>query len=144
MGQIYSVSKDSAALSASDDFLTITAPAGRSLKIHEISVTGMGTVSAANEIKVARSSSGTTPTAVTPAPLNPNAPSASFTAASAWSTPPTLGAVLLRLGVNANGGAYRWVAKQGCEIEIPGGGQVSIRGAGTTSTMTMHALIEEI
>lgn len=144
MGQIYSVSKDAAALSASDDFLTITAPAGRSLRIHEISVAGMGTASAANEIRVARSTGGVTPVAVTPVPTNPNASAAGFTAASSWATPPTLGNVLLRLGVNANGGIYRWVAKPGCELEVPAGGQISIRGAGTTSSMAMHVLAEEV
>lgn len=143
MGSIYSVSKDAAALSASDDFLTITAPAGRSLRVHEISLGGMGTASSANEVKVMRSTGGTTPVAVTPVPLNPNAAAAAFSAASSWTTPPTPGAVLLRLPVNANGGVYRWVAKPGCEIEIPGGGQISIRGAGTASVISAHALVEE-
>lgn len=144
MGQVYSVSKDAAALPAAGDFLTITAPANRSLRIHEISVGGMGTASSANEIKIARSTGGATPTAIAPEPLNPNAVVADFTAASAWATQPTLSSVLLRLPVNANGGVYRWVAKPGCEIEVPAGEQISLRGNGTTSIINAHALVEEI
>lgn len=144
MGQIYSVSKDAAALPAAGDLLTITAPAGRALRIHEISLGGMGTASSANEIKVARSTGGVTPTDVTPVPLNPNAITSEFTAASGWATQPTLSVVLLRLPVNANGGVYRWVAKPGCEIEVPAGEQISLRGNGTTSIINSHMLIEEI
>ena len=144
MSRIYSVSRANAALPAGDDFLTITAPATHALKIHEISAGGMGTASSANEINVARSTGGTTPVAVTPTPLDPNDTAAAFTAASSWATPPTLGAVVLRLPVNANGGVYRWVAKPGCEIVIPPSGQLSIRGAGSTSVVNAMALVEEI
>jgi len=144
MGARYSVSRTAAALSTTADTLTITAPAGRSLKIWAIRLYGGGAATAYNEALVARSTGGTTPTAITPVPLNADAAAASFTAASTWSVTPTLGAVLRRIGVNSNGAAVQEVYPPGQEIDIPAGGQISFRSASGTGAIAMDVIVEQI
>jgi hypothetical protein len=145
MGATYRVTKVSTAMTTTDDIVTITAPSGRSLRILEISIGAMGTTSAANEIGVYRSTGGTTPTAITPVPLNADYAAATFTAAGAWATDPTLGVVLDRIAVNANGGGVQKpLVFPGFAIEIPGGGQVSIRSVSGTSSVVCSVLVEQI
>jgi hypothetical protein len=145
MGQFYSLSRAASALSTTNDTLTIIAAAARALRIHEVMLAGQGTASAANEVAVARSSAGTTPGgAVTEVGLNPNNAALAATNATTWSVQPTLGDVLLRLGVNANGAINRWVAKPGQEIEVPAATQISIRSISGTSSVSLHVIVEEI
>lgn len=144
MGARYSITKTSTALSTTADAVTITAPAGRSLKIWAIRVYGMGVATAANEIAVARSTGGATPVAITPVPLNADSAAATFTAASGWTTQPTLGVVIDRIGVNANGAYTPLVFMPGTEIDIPGGGQVSLRSISGTSLATISVTVEQV
>lgn len=144
MGARYGVNRTAAALSTSADTLTITAPAARSLKIWQIAIYGQGTASAANEVLISRSTVGTTPTAITPTPLNSDSAAATFTAASTWSIPPTIGVTIRRVGMNANGAAIILTFPPGMEIDIPGGGQVSFRSAVGTSSASFDVVVEQV
>lgn len=144
MGLIYSVSRSNVALSTTTDLLTITAAAARSLRIREISIGGMGTASAANELGVQRSTGGATPVSVTPEKSNPALPTQGFTVASSWTTQPTLsGGPFLRLPVNSNGGVFRHVPPPGSEIEIAGAGQLSFRSVVGTGVVSITVVVEE-
>jgi hypothetical protein len=145
MGARYKVNRVSTALSTTADLVTIVAPANRSLRIWEFTIGGMGTTSAANEVVLNRSSGGATPSAlITPQPLHPDYAAATFTAPTAWATQPTQGVTLDRLPVNANGGGLRKVFPPGSEIEIPAGGQLSIRSAIGTSPVTLDLVVEQV
>lgn len=145
MGATYRVTKVSTALSTTADSMTITAPAGRSLRILSIDVGMMGTASAANELGVYRSTTGTTPVAITPVPTHPDFAAATFTAAGSWTTQPTLGVVLDRIPLNANGGGIQKpLVFPGFAIEIPGGGQISFRSISGTSNIVMSVLVEQL
>jgi hypothetical protein len=144
MGARYTVSKTSTALSTTADAVTITAPAGRSLKVWAIRMYGGAAASAYNEVLVSRSTGGATPVAITPVPLNADFAAATFTAASGWTTQPTLGATLRRIGVNANGSAIQMPFPPGSEIDIPGGGQLSVRSVSGTSAVSMEIDVEQI
>lgn len=144
MGAVYSVTRTAAALSTSADTLTITAPAARSLKIKEIRLYGAGTASAYNEVLISRSTGGTTPTAITPVPLNADYAAATFTAASTWSVTPTIGVTIRRVGVNANGAVVSLVFPPGSEIDVPGAGQISFRSASGTGSVAFEAIVEQI
>ena len=144
MGARYTVSKASTALSTTADSVTITAPAGRSLKIWGIRMYGGAAASAYNEVLVSRSTGGATPVAITPTPLNADFAAATFTAASGWTTQPTLGATIRRIGVNSNGAAIQQPYPPGSEIDVPGGGQVSIRSASGTGAIAIEVDVEQI
>lgn len=140
----YAVNISNTALNTSNDIMTFIAPANRRVRIHEISIGGMGTASAANELRVARSTGGTTGGgALTSEPVDPDSVAAGSTVNSTWSAQPTIGNVILRLPVNANGGIYRWVAKPGEEIVIRNSGQLSLRSAVGTSNVSVHVVFEE-
>lgn len=154
-GFVYTLARVSTALSTTNDWITIVSAAAKALRIHEIAFFGDGTASAANDIIVVRPTASGTGGATggpTPAPLNPGAPAASFTNVTTYATTqptlPTTTAALLRFGVNANGGVYRWVAKPGSEIFIPAGnnlaGTLSIRSVSGTSSVTGYVIIEEL
>ena len=144
MGAKYIVNKTQTALNTTKDSLTITAPATRALKVSNIRAYGGGTASAANEIGIHRSTVGTTPTAITPTPLSTLAPAAGFTAASLWTTDPTLGVVIDRMAVNSNGGVAAVAIGPGNEIEIPPSGQISFRAISGTGIVTLSCLVEEV
>lgn len=142
---LYAVTRSSTALNTSQDLLTLVASASKPLRVYIVDIKGQGTTSAANEVSAARSSGGTTGGGgITPAPLNSNAASASFAAYTTWSVQPTLAAVLWRFGVNANGGVDKFVAIPGAEIQVPAGGQLSLRSASGTSNVTVSVLVEEV
>lgn len=144
MGARYSVNKIGTALITTADSMTITAPATRALKISEIRLYGQGTATAANEMLVSRSTGGATPVAITPQPLAVSSPAAAFTAAGSWTTQPTLGVTLRRIGVNSNGAYSPLVFMPGNEIEIPPSGQISLRSANGTGIVTIDVIVEEI
>jgi hypothetical protein len=144
MGARYSANKVGTALSTTADSMTITAPATRALKIWEIRVYGQGTTSAANEILVSRSTGGVTPVAITPQPRATLSAASATTVAGSWTTQPTLGVTIDRIGVNANGAYTPLVFMPGNEIEIPPSGQVSLRSAVGTGTVTIDVVFEEI
>lgn len=142
---LYTVTKTSTALSTSNDSVTIVASSTKPLRVYMVDIKGMGTSSAANEVLLSRSSSGTTGGGgITPAKLNSNANAASFSAYTTWSAQPTLGESLWRFGVNANGAIDKFIAIPGAEIQIPVSGQLSIRSASGTSNVAINLLIEEV
>ncbi len=145
MPGLYSVSVSNTALNTSNDLMTIISSSGRRVRIVEISIGGMGTASAANELEVARSSSGTTPGGgLTIEPLSSDQAASASNVYTTWAAQPTLGDVLLRLPVNANGGIYRWVARPGEELEIRNAEQLSLRSAVGTSNVSVHVIFEEL
>lgn len=138
---LFVVTRTSSALSTSADTVTLVAGASKPLRVLYVEASGMATASAANEIVIARSSSGTTPGGgITPAPLAGSG-SAGFNAYTSWAVQPTLGNVMHRLTVNANGGKDRFNPAPGLEIEVPAGGQVSIRSASGTSNVTLNSIV---
>lgn len=142
---LYTVSRASTALSTSNDLVTIVATSSKPLRVYLAELKGMGTTSAANAVLVSRSSGGTTGGGgITPTPLNSGSAAASFAAYTTWSAQPTLGAALLRLGVNANGGIDKWQAFPGGEIQIPVSGQLSIRSESGASNVLVNLVIEEV
>lgn len=142
---LYTVSRTSAALSTSNDALTIIASSTKPLRVYVVDMKGMGTASAANEVLLSRSTGGTTPGgAITPSPINSGSSAASFTTATTWSAQPTLGVTLWRFGVNANGAIDKFTALPGAEIQVPVSGQLSIRSASGTSNVALNVLIEEV
>lgn len=144
MGAKYAVTKVGTALSTTNDSMTITAPATRALKILEIRAYGQGTTSVANEILVSRSTGGATPVAITPQPLAAGSPAAVFTAAGSWTTQPTIGVTLKRIGVNANGAYSPLIFMPGNEIEVPPSGQLTLRSAVGTGVVTLDVVVEEV
>lgn len=146
----FAASVSPAAPATTNDVLTLTAASVRRAFVHEVSVSGLGTASAANELDVARATTvGVTPTAQTPTQIDPHSAAAASTVATAWATQPVVNAVkLLRLGCNSNGGVYRWVAKPGEEIALYStstDGQLSVRfGVGGAQQMAVGLIFEEM
>ena len=133
----YTARVENTALSTSNDTMTFVAASTRALIITAIMLGGMGTASAANSLKVCRSTGGTTGGgAVTPAPANPASPAAACSVFTTWSSQPTLGAVLDNISINANGAIVRVPYR----IGVPGSGQISLRsGVGTSNVnCTVH------
>jgi hypothetical protein len=142
---LYTVTRTATALVPGNDFCTIIASATKPLRIYMADVKGMGNSSAANEVALMRSTSGTTPGgAITPVKVNPSSGAASFTVSTTWSVQPTPGDVLWRFGPNANGGIDKFVALPGAEFPVPVGQQISIRPVSGTSSTVLNMLIEEI
>lgn len=148
----YGASVSPAAPGTTNDVLTLTGAASRVALLHEISVSGEGTASAANELILNRPSTlGVTPTAQTPAQFDPDNAASGATISTAWTTQPVLGTVhLLRLGCNSNGGVYRWVAKPGEEVRIRGNATVSVSqlslrfSLGGAQQMGVHIVFEDL
>lgn len=135
-----------------NDVLTLTGASARKCLVHEISVSGLGTASAANELIAVRPSTlGITPVAQTPAPMDIDSAAAGATIATGWTTQPVITSVVsqLRLGCNSNGGIYRWVAKPGEEISLRSNAtvsqsQLSLRfSLGGAQQMGVHLIFED-
>jgi hypothetical protein len=112
----YSASVLTATLSSTtNDIMTIVPASGRIIQLIEFSVTGQGTASSAAQVNLSNiTTAGVTGTGgITPLPLNPGyAPAATAVVSTAWGTQPVIGAIpTVPLGVNANGGIFRWVAR---------------------------------
>ena len=149
MGARYSITRNNIALSTTADVFAIIPAAARAIKILEITIHGMGTASAANDIQLTRISAAGTgaSTAITPTPLHPNYPASAFTVAHTYATTqPTLaGAVVDRFSVNANGGITRKAYLPGSEPEVIGGSLgISLRSTSGTSNVTVSVIVEEI
>jgi hypothetical protein len=141
----YSYTVSNVTLNTAADIMTIIPPASRRVQLIEVSISGMGTSSAANEVGIYRSTAGTTGGgAITAAKMSTDAPAAGSTVDTTWSVQPTLGTKVLALGCNSNGGIYRWVARPGEEIETRGGvDQISIRAAVGSGNVSLHAIVVE-
>lgn len=140
----YSTNVSNATLSTANDALTLVPAASRRIQLVEISVGGMGTASAANELGVflittAGTTGGGAPTINK---MDFYAPTAASTLSTTWSAQPTVGGQFLSLPVNSNGGLYRWVARPGEEINVVGGLAnslgLSFRAKVGTGSVSLH------
>lgn len=142
---LYTVTRPKTSLSTSNDHVTLVAAATKPLYIHGVSIEGMGTSSVDNEVVMARSTGGTSGGGgITPGPNDPGSSAAAFNAFTTWSVQPTLGQVLWRFGVNANGGASKRETPPGMAFFVPVGGQISFRSVSGTSPIVFNAQVEEI
>lgn len=141
----YAWRRSSFALDTTADAMTFITAASRRLEIVEVCISGLGIASAANELRVTRSTGGTTGGgAITAAKMREDAPAAATVVDTTWVTQPTLtGTGHLALGCNANGGIFRWVARPGEEIEARNAEQISMRSATGTSTVSLHVVGDE-
>ena len=145
MSGIYTVNRAATALNTAQDLATITAAAGKPLRVHLVDLSGQGAAAADNTVLVSRSTGGTTAGgAITPTPTDPSMPAAGFTVATTWSAQPTLGVTLWRASVNALNGKDRFVASPGTELFVAASGQISIRSAAGTSNVVLNMIVEEI
>jgi hypothetical protein len=130
--------------------MTIVPAANRVIQLIEFSVQGMATASAANQVNIYNiTTAGTTGGgAITPSKLNAGyGPASASTVSTTWSVQPTVGAIIVPLGCNANGGIYRWVARPD-EVIIAIGGIASalgwsVRPSVGTSTFTVTVVWAE-
>lgn len=145
MAGIYYITKTSTALSTTNDAMTIICAASRTIRVKWISMVGMATASAANEVLVSRSTGGATGGgAITPTPATTQQAAAGMTVNTTWTTQPTLGVTIDRISVNANGGnSYRWYPPNQ-EPELRNSEQLSIRSASGTSAVTLVVCVEEL
>ena len=145
MAGTYTVSRSNFALSTTADAMTFVGATARTVRVLRISIGGMGTAAAANELLVSRSTGGVTGGgAITPSPHRVAQAAAAVVVNTTWATQPTLGAALVRLPVGANGGINTWVARPGEEIELNGVEQLSLRAAVGTSNVTLTVTFEEL
>lgn len=141
---LYTVSRSNVTPSVGNDLITVISPANRRIRVVEVSVSGLHTSSAAQEVSVARSTAGTTPGgAITPDKVETDSIAAASTTATTWAVQPTIGTNPLKLGFNALGGAYRWVARSGTEITARNADNISVRAAVGTNPMSVHITFEE-
>jgi hypothetical protein len=143
---LFTVNRTSTALSTSNDYLTIVAANNRPLRIYIVDIKGDGVASAANEVGLYRSTVGVGGGGgITPAKVNSGSAAAQFVVYTTWSSSqPTLGDLLWRFSMNANGGIDKFVAIPGAEIPVPVSGQISIRSIDGTSNAIVNLLIEEV
>ena len=150
MGLRYTIPLANFTLSTTLSSLTIIAGATRALKICEIYLAGTGTASASNDIGLYRvATAGVTGAgAITPSALNPASPAAALTCFTSYTTQPVIGAKILDIPVNANGGVGYYRPQPGQEIEVPAGNvaaaTVTLRSVSGTSTAAGWVVVEEI
>lgn len=139
--------------SATVTFLSFLAATNRAIRTIEVSASGLGTATGANEFQFAPGNSGTGAlTSIAAFPINPISTAASgFTSGTTYATAiPTVNAQAgIAFGVNANGGTYRWLAKTNFEIIS----QQAIAGyqslnwkcvVATAANVAGHAIVEEL
>lgn len=126
---------------------TVSAGAGRRIRVMAAIVGGLGSSSAAQQLVLSRSATGTTPTnTITPTPVHADGPAANFTANRTWSVAPAGAANGVVLPWNALGGGFRWVATQfDPPIEARNAEVVVARigGAPTMQACSLSLLVEE-
>ena len=132
-------------------YLSIIPATNRAIRCVEVSHSGLGTATAANEMQLAPAPVGTTPGgAVTPNPYGPTSTAAAgFTTATTYATAPVTPATAgLGYGVNSNGGVYRWLAKTNFELisqqAIAAYATLNWRVVSGTGTLAGHVIIEEL
>ena len=151
---VYTVRKASGVIapdSGTTMFLSVIPAATRSVRCQEFSFSGLGVATAANEFQIALSPAGTTPGgALTPYPFSPlSQVAAGFTTATTYATAPVLNAQAgLAIGVNANGGTYRWLAKTNFELITTAGitnaANLNFKVISGVSTIAFSTILEEI
>jgi hypothetical protein len=144
----YIVSQTNITPTAGNDIVTIVSAASRRLRVVQVSISGRGSSSAAQQIQVGRSTGGTTPGgAITPGKADHvDQAAAAFTAPTTWAAQPTLDTnTAKQLGWNALGGANHWNPPKGQMLEARNGEEISIRAsAGVTfQAMSVDVVVEE-
>lgn len=148
---IWKVSRGSHALSTTADSVTFDVPAGRTFRVLQGKVVGMGSAAAAGaEVGVFRTSangSGGSPTSLTLKNIDPNGAAApsGFTAKYGYTTQPTLEAdPMIRLGFQPLGGQDRETPIPGaeCEFWASAAYQVSVRGVSGTPNALLELTVE--
>lgn len=128
----------------SNDNWTLVAGASESGKVIEVYFGGEATTTTAMCTRVARSSSGTTPSNGNVAKIHPNHVTNVIDYVASWSSYPTVDAGnLFCTSWNAHGGVIRWLAAPGEEFVIIASGQVSCRNSVGTGTSTYGVVWEE-
>jgi hypothetical protein len=132
-------------------YLSMIPATNRAIRCVEVSSSGLGTATAANEFQLGQAPVGTTPGgAVTPNPYGPTSTAAAgFTTATTYATSPSTPATAgIAYGVNANGGTYRWLAKTNFELisqqAVASYATLNWRVVSGTSTIAGHIIIEEL
>jgi hypothetical protein len=146
MGNLYIVSRDNVTPTAAQDILTLTTLTVRRARVKQIILSGIGATSAAQRLRVGRSTGGTTPGGtLTPSKYeHSEQPAASSTIATTWAAQPTMETHLAPLGFNALGGAMVWNAPLGRGFEARNAENISIRAeAGVTYQAISIAMIFE-
>jgi hypothetical protein len=150
MGQLYTVSRGTHALSTSNDSITINVPAGRGLKIHYGEVTGMASAAAAGaELGIFRVTSNGAGSPQVTLDLKGVEPStqgvAGFSASYSADAQPTIeSAPVWRFAFQPLGGKDRYLALPGGELRFwsATAHQVSVRGIFGTSNAAVQLLVE--
>lgn len=142
---------DAASSLANNSYHALRTTTASTLRVTEVFIGGEATSSTVNRMSLRRlSTNASTPTDVTPAPLNPlSAPSVSqgYVAAS---TGPTIASTghLLNLAMNTFGGIVRWVAAPGQEIyataQTAPNGQLCLDSISGTGVVSTHMIFEEL
>lgn len=142
---IYTYSVSNTAMNTSNDLMTLIAAANRRVQIVEVIVGGMGTTSAAGEVRVSRSTGGTTGGgALTGQKAHSDLPTAASTVNTTWSAQPSLsGDPIARIPVNQNGGLAIWRPTKPEEAEFRNSEQISIRPAVGTHNVTVTVRTRE-
>ena len=147
MGNRYLIARDNVTPTGGNDVLTIITPAARRARVLEVSVSGRGTTSAAQQLQIGRSVAGTTPgAAIVPSKAeHVEQPTAVLTTATTWAAQPALETNYEVVGWNALGGANRWVPPKGFALEARNAECISIRAptGPTYQAMSISVMIEE-
>lgn len=147
MGNRYKVSRDNITPTGGNDVLTCISGSGRRIRLCEVSISGRGSSSAAQQVQVGRSTGGTTPGGgITPSKADhTDQPAANFTTATTWSGQPSLETNYEVVGWNALGGANRYIPPKGYIFEARNGENISVRAPSgpTYQAMSISVLIEE-
>lgn len=143
----YIVARDNVTPTGGNDVLTCISGSNRRIRVIEVSVAGRGTTSAAQQLNIARATTGTTPGgAITPSKADTSdQPAANFTTATTWSAQPTPETNSEVIGFNALGGANRWMPPGGKILEARNGEVISIRAPSgpTYQAMSLSVIIDE-
>ena len=137
MGNRYVVQRTNITPTAGNDVVTIVTAASRRARVVQVTVGGLGSTSAAQQLILARSTGGTTGGgAITPDKFeHTDQPAASSTVNTTWAAQPTLGTNGVTLGWNALGGAIVWNAPAGGNrIEARNAENISLRANSTGVT----------
>jgi hypothetical protein len=152
MGNRYVLKQNNITPTAGNDIMTIVTAASRRARLVEVTVSGRGTSSAAQQIEFGRSTGGTTGGgALTPNKYDhQDQPVAVSTVNTTWTGQPTFDTHTEIAGWNALGGAFRWTppVKGGsgaAGIEVRNADNISIRAsAGVTfQPMSVSVVYEE-
>jgi hypothetical protein len=147
MGNRYLVSRYNITPVAGQDVLTCISGSGRRIRLVSVTLGGVGSSRATQELQVGRSTGGTTPGgAITPDKADhTDEPAANFTTSTTWSAQPTLMTNPHIMTWNALGGQSGFTPP-GKVLEARNGENISFRypSSGVSAqNMSISALVEE-